>query len=383
MPPPETDLVVGISSNVLEAAGPLSRPDGIGVYTRELEAALVANGVCVRRIGSPVRVGYRFAWPQHGSTAFRLPLPWLAAASTLTRRPLPFAEAARGIDVYHATDRVVPRLERTPVVATMYDAIPMAHPEWANARLRHVKNWLLRDWARHADVIIAISEAAIPELVEHYGIAPDRIRVVPLGVNDRWFERPAESAIAPVLSKYDLYAGYFLHVGTLQPRKNLDALIDAYERLPADVRDERQLVLVGKYGWGAAALRARLEALRPARRIVWLDYVTPDELLALYAAAGVFVFPSLAEGFGLPLLEALAMGLPAIASDLPALTEVAGGHAIHVSPHDVDALGDAMAQAHVCSGDENARERRRSYARRFRWSTCARLTLDIYRSVRA
>src|SRR6185503_8175805 len=117
---------------------------------------------------------------------------------------------------------------------------------------------------------------------------PESIRVVPLGVSDRWFDRPGDDFIRNTLAHRGLRPGFILHVGTLQPRKNLDALISAYETLPLPLRSDHQLVLVGKYGWGADELRARLERLGSEARVVWLDYVERDELHALYCAAGLF-----------------------------------------------------------------------------------------------
>jgi len=368
---------------VLEARGSAAQPDGIGVYTRELERALRAQGIVVRRIGAPPRVGTRLVRSREASLSFPLPLTYLAAAASVLHAPMPLAGAVeREIDVYHATDHMVPRLARTPVVATMHDAIPLAHPEWANPRLRRLKNWMLRDWVQSADAVIAISHAAIPELIEHYRIPGSRIRVVPLGVSASWFERPDDAATARTLAKHALSRGYFLNVGTLQPRKNIGALIDAYERLPQSIRSHRQLVLVGKYGWGAEVLRTRLDSLRSGGRVVWLDYVTHDELLALYAGAGMFVFPSLAEGFGLPMLEAFAMGLRVIASDLPSLVEVGQQHAHFVSARDADAISDAMARLDCASDDENAVKQRRAHAMQFDWGTCAARTADVYRALR-
>ena len=254
-----------------------------------------------------------------------------------------------------------PALARTPVVATMHDAIPLAIPN-GPIPVAPPKNWMLRDCAQCADARIAISHAAIPELIEHYRIPGSRIRVVPLGVSASWFERPDDAATARTLAKHALSRGYFLNVGTLQPRKNIGALIDAYERLPQSIRSHRQLVLVGKYGWGVEVLRTRLDSLRSGGRVVWLDYVTHDELLALYAGAGIFVFPSLAEGFGLPMLEAFAMGLRVIASDLPSLVEVGQQHAHFVSARDADAISDAMARLDCASDDENAVKQRRAHA---------------------
>ncbi|HEX6005247.1 MAG TPA: glycosyltransferase family 1 protein [Burkholderiales bacterium] len=382
MLPGRSPLVVGLSSTVLERHGHGTQPDGIGTYTCELETALAAEGVVVRRVGTPQRIGARLVRPRSASLAFPLPLSYLAAAASVLRMPVPLAGAVeRGIDIYHATDYLVPRLSRTPVVATIYDAIPLAHPAWANPRLRLVKNWLLRRCAQSADLVIAISEAAVDELVQHYQISRDRIRVVPLGVHARWFEQPSEASILAALARHRLQRGYILHVGTLQPRKNLDALISAYESLPQSIRAARQLVLIGKYGWGAEGLRPRLARLRPQGRVVWLDYVERNELLALYRGAGLFAYPSLAEGFGMPVLEALACGLRVIASDLAALREVAAADTVFVSPRRTDAIADAILRVHESGDDAGGPTRRREHARRFTWSACAGGTLRVYREL--
>jgi len=375
-------LVVGLSSSVLEPQSGGGRLDGIGTYTLELERALVAHDVDVRRVGAPHRAGSRLVPPRHASLTFPLPLSYLTAAAASFGANVPFARRVeREIDVYHATDYLVPRLASTPVVATLYDAIPLAHPSWANPRLRTVKNWLLRRCAQAADLVIAISQAAVAELVEHYGVAPESIRVVPLGVSDRWFDRPGDDFIRNTLAHRGLRPGFILHVGTLQPRKNLDALISAYETLPLPLRSDHQLVLVGKYGWGADELRARLERLGSEARVVWLDYVERDELHALYCAAGLFAYPSLSEGFGLPVLEALACGLPIVASDLPVLHEVADATARLVDPLRIDAIADAIETALAAKADPAHAAARRAHARKFTWASCAARTVAVYREL--
>jgi glycosyltransferase involved in cell wall biosynthesis len=380
--------IVGLPWNILDAGG---QPDGIGIYTRELERALIGEGVSIRRVGAPREGPLRSrgaaaatAGAREHASAIRYPFSWrhsMAAACALHLR-LPFGRRIeRAIDIYHATDYLVPRLTRTPVVATLHDAIPLARPDWADPRLRKVKNHLLRTFAQSADLVIAISNAAIPELVDHYRIGRERIRVVPLGVDAAWFVDPGPERIARLLASLRVQPGYFLNVGTLQPRKNLDALIDAYERLPDAIRAERQLIVVGKYGWAAEGLRNRLLALRDGGRIVWLEYVDRETLQALYYGAHGFVFPSLAEGFGLPVIEALACGLPIVASDLPALREVAGTQVRFVPPDRIDDIGEALQALHRAQPDTTAIESRRRHARTFTWSECARRTLDVYREL--
>jgi glycosyltransferase involved in cell wall biosynthesis len=230
--------------------------------------------------------------------------------------------------------------------------------------------------------VIAISQAAAEEIELHYRVPRDRIRVVHLGVAEEWFqEAPAAAARAESALLPELQPGYFLFVGTLQPRKNVATLLQAYDRLDPRIRAERQLVIAGRYGWGAEPLRRELERRRADKRVLWLDYVDQDALRRLYREAAAFIFPSLAEGFGLPVLEALASGVPVVASDLPAVREAANDHAIFTSPHDPDALADAMRCALSVDRSAPADAGRRAWARRFDWRTCAQRTCAVYREV--
>jgi alpha-1,3-rhamnosyl/mannosyltransferase len=379
---PSAPLVVGVSTNVLEPRISDARIDGIGVYTLALLRGLDRLGVPTRRVGASILRGGRLLQPERADLAFAWPLDVGAGLAALSGARQPRAGSVeREIDVYHATDYLVPRLARTPVVATLYDAIPFARPDWANRRLRRVKNWVRRGGARHADRVIAISRAAVAELVEHYGIPEARIRVVPLGVDDDWFEPPPADLVQATLERFGLRSGYFLFVGSLQPRKNVGALLAAYDALPPGVREDRQLVIAGKYGWGVPDLATELRARRPRNECVWLDYVDRPSLRALYSAAGAFVFPSLSEGFGLPVLEAMAAGVPVIASDLPALREVAGDLATFVPTGDTGALAEAMRLVATAAVDPAAAAACRAHARRMDWATCASRTLAVYREL--
>jgi alpha-1,3-rhamnosyl/mannosyltransferase len=375
-------LVVGLSSNVLEPHIADKRIDGIGVYTLALERGLAQIGVATRRVGTSVRRGAHIVPPDRADLAFRFPLDIGITWTALSGRAMPFAgRVEQAVDVYHATDYLIPRLRGTPVVATLHDAIPLARPDWANQRLRRVKNWMLRRSAHSADLVIAISHAVIEELVEHYRLPKERIRVVPLGVEEYWFEAPPKELMDATMKRFSLRPGYFLFVGSLQPRKNIGGLLDAYDALPASIRADRQLVLAGKYGWSVRRLATELLARRPENQCVWVDYVDLQSLRALYAAAGAFVFPSLSEGFGLPILEAMAAGLPVIASDLPELREVASGNANLVAAGDSDALSHAMIVVATKSPDPDAIAAGRAYARSMDWATCARRTLAVYREL--
>ena len=373
--------VVGLSANVIDPSLTGGRVDGIGRYTLALEAELRALGVATSRVHAQTRTRWRAGRPPP-PPAFAVPLPVAIAAGALFRVAAPgTAIVESAIDVYHATDYLVPRLSRTPVVATLYDAIPLAHPEWANRKLRLLKNRILRWGARNADRVICTSRAAVPEIVEHYAVPEDRIRVIPLGVDPHWALEPPPGRAERSAAARSLRPGYLLFVGTLQPRKNVAMLLDAFDRLPDALRGGRQLVIVGRYGWGVESLRADLVRRRASGEVVWLDDVDDATLRDLYASAGCFVFPSLSEGFGLPLLEALAAGLPVIASDLPVLREVAASCAEYVPADDVDAWVDALSRAPGTLTTEAMRETHRAHALAFGWRSCSEQTLAVYREV--
>jgi len=194
--------------------------------------------------------------------------------------------------------------------------------------------------------------------------------------------REPDARVASLRKHYRLDRHYLLFVGTLQPRKNVATILAAFARLPPAFRSEVQLVIAGRAGWHTDGLVTALRAAENDGRVRWLDYVPAADMRALYQGASAFVFPSLYEGFGLPVLEAFAAGVPVVCSNVTSLPEVAGDAALQVDPTDVVGLASAMEA--LVSDDalaQRMRDRGRNRAREFTWDRCAEQTLAVLRSM--
>ena len=370
---------VGLGANMIEPGLTGGRLDGIGVYTDAMLRYLPGAGCDVTA----------YSWPRPrggapGDISVGQPMQQSFEAASLRDLLTPRAHRVHmPADIYHATDYRIVRMD-CPQVATLHDALPISHPEWCRPGMRGVKNWLQRKAAHKADHVIAMSHFAIDELVSCFGIDPDRISVVPNGVDDAWLQAPEPEAVAATLAANGLRAGYFLFVGTLQPRKNVERLLSAYLQLPSAVRAERQLVIVGAAGWRCEELVRRMAAAAEnGAQVVWLHALTSGAALRhVYAGAGVFAFPSLYEGFGIPVAEAFAAGVPVVASNTSSLPEVAQGAALEVDPLDVGAIGAAMLEM---VRDEALRARciaaGRVRASELTWRESARRTAAVYHSL--
>lgn len=283
--------------------------------------------------------------------------------------------------LFHAPNFILPPFAG-PSVATVHDLSTVLYPEFhPAARVALMQGALPQTMAR-ATRIITPSEAVRAELISHYSLAPERVQAIPMGV-DAAFAPRSPAALAPVLGRHGLNAdGYLLCVATLEPRKNIGRLLDAYLALPSALRARYPLVLAGAPGWHSEELTRRIAALASKGQVRRLGYVAEGELPALYAGARVFVFPALYEGFGLPVLEAMASGVPVVTSDCSSLPEVAGDAALLVAPQDTGGLRRALERA---LEDEpwraQARERGLARAAERSWAQCVQRTLALYRSL--
>jgi alpha-1,3-rhamnosyl/mannosyltransferase len=373
---------------VFGAASLLAPLTGIGQYAQQLAAGLEQHpGVdltCfygmhfsphVRRTAVPAAVG----------KARVLARTFIPSAYLLRRAVEQFRFRSglkqRQFDLYHEPNYLALPFDG-PTAITAHDLSWIRYPEThPRARVlameRHFEPTL-----RQAALVLTDSEFVKTEIVEHFGIAPERITAIPLGL-DPVFRPMRADETAPVLKALDLQHGqYFLSVGTLEPRKNVQATLAAYGRLPAALRERFPLVIAGMKGWHTSELDRVLGPLVRSGSVRVLGYLPRSELAAVTAGATTLVYPSLYEGFGLPPLEAMGAAVPPITSNVSSLPEVVGDAGLQVQPHDIDALSQAMQRLAL---DEGLRAtlalKSRARAGEYTWERCVARTIDAYRSV--
>ena len=286
----------------------------------------------------------------------------------------------KGADVFHASVLVRHPPSKPRLTATVHDLtgflMPGLHPHSNLAAERS-----FAQLARRADRLIAVSECTRQDAIRTLGIAPDKICTIHSGVADAFFDVPA-ALVNEVRLRYGLQRPFVLFVGTIEPRKNVDLLLDAFESLPLAVREHWDLVLAGPEGWAADNTMARLRHASCLGNVRYLGYIPERDLPALTAAADIFVYPSLYEGFGFPVAQAMAAGVAVITSNVSSLPEVAGNAALLVDPRSQIELRSALVRL---SGSPDLRKALglagRERAQGFRWEVCAAKSLEFFREV--
>jgi glycosyltransferase involved in cell wall biosynthesis len=299
------------------------------------------------------------------------------AASAL-RIPLgmPLAIRSARCDLLHVTYIAPPR-PGCPTVVAVHDLSYLAHPEWLSWRVRFTLNQLVPRSVRAAARVIAISDFTKQDLVERYGLPADKIVVVPLAAGTNFTPLP-DAAEQPLPA--GIREPFILAVGNLEPRKNLATLIEAFAEMVRQHAFAGQLVIAGKAKYRGEEAAGAVARLGLEGRVIFTGFIDDHTLRLLYNRARLFAYPSRYEGFGLPLLEAMACGCPVVASNATAIPQTAGDAAILVDPTSVAALTAAMAR--VVGDPELARRMSidgKAQAARFSWTRTAELTLDVYK----
>jgi glycosyltransferase involved in cell wall biosynthesis len=359
---------------------------GAGVYTRELSSWLVRLFPEEEFVflGYSLRAGkklWRFIdsldGERGGLTAEFYPFP-VSLMEVLWNRwhRLPVERLTGQIDLFHASDWIQPpALGR--VVTTVHDLAVWLWPQTFPPRIVENQKRRMEHVKKEARLVIADSQATKKDLIEILGFEESRIRVVYLGVDhQRFLATISPQEIERVQKKYQILKPYFLVLGTRNPRKNLDRVVKAFvlgrER---GKLEDFNLVVSGRFGWG--------EETKEEKGIQLTGFVDSADLPALYAGAKALVFPSLYEGFGLPVLEALACGTPVITSKAGSLAEVSGQAALYVDPESVEEITLAMEKV-AARGEKEKRalkEKAIAQAKRFSWAKCAQETFAVYQEV--
>jgi glycosyltransferase involved in cell wall biosynthesis len=349
-------------------------PTGIGVYTRSLLLALAARGGLrlvgmahqepngaeeLRAAGIEVEIqkaGWGVVWQQYH----------------LPRR------LARGdFDLLWSPLITIPLRGSTPAVATVHDLTTLLFPDYHTFKVRGSLLPILRPSFERARRLVTISDATARDLKGQFPQCADKVRMIYPGIDPEF--RPGDRAgIIATRNELGAPGGYILYVGTLEPRKNVGALVDAWVALKAENPDFPPLVLAGGYGWGSEKLAKRIKALR-SEGLIFTDRVEREQLVRIIQAATVFVYPSHYEGFGLPPAEAMACGVPVITSDTSSLPEVVGDAGLMVNPGDAGALAGKIKSL-LDHPERAARLAERGIARAawFRWDKAAAAMEEVF-----
>ena len=289
-----------------------------------------------------------------------------------------FNRLVPGAELFHATEHLLLPLRGVPTVLTVHDLIFRRYPAHHKRLNRWYLNATMPLFCRRAGHIIAVSEQSKRDVIAAYGIPADKITVI-YEAADRSFCPQPPAAVTAVRERFGLPQRYLLFVGTIEPRKNLGRLLAAFEQLHAEGLTDA-LVIVGKRGWLYDDFFARLGQSPAKTAIIFPGFVPDADLPAVYAGAQALAFPSEFEGFGLPVLEAMACGTPVVCANNSSLPEVAGDAALLIDPLDVAALTDGLARV---LQDKPLREQMRvvglAQAARFSWVRAADETLAVYR----
>ncbi len=367
----------------IDVSAAVHRRAGLGRYAQELIGALAAtqSGEC----------DYVAFYHQRGQAHLQPPLDRLPRITTpLSVKPwrlatmLAYLSGARmdgmfpRVDLFHAAEHLLPRFGHIPSVFTLHDLIFRFDPGSHKALNRIYLNAMAPRFLRAAHAIIAVSECTKRDAVRLYNISPEKIHVIYEGVDPRFKPITDAQVLTAARRRYNLPERFVLYVGTIEPRKNLPALFTAFSSLQ-DPTPNLKLVIAGKTGWLTEETFERAKALGDS--VIFTGYVADADLAALYTLAELLVLPSIYEGFGLPVLEAMACGTPVACSNVSSLPEIAGDAALLFDPRDARSMAEAITRA-LSDPPLRAEMRARGLARaaRFTWADAARQTYLVYQA---
>ena len=340
------------------------KPDRFALFYNRTRGSLPPEG-----LGSiparTVRAGYK---------------PWRMAVWMGQLAGIGFNRLVPDVELFHATEHLLPPLRGVPTVLTIHDMIFKMFPEHQKRLNYWYLNATMPLYCRKADAIVTVSESSKRDIVAHYGLDPARVNVIYEAAAPE-FVPAAPEALDEVRRRYSLPERFMIHVGTIEPRKNLTRLIAALERL-REAGLIIPLLVVGGKGWLYDEFFERLEQSNVRDDVHFPGFVPSADLPAIYSAASLAAVPSVYEGFGLPVLEAMACGTPVVSSGASSLPELGGEAARYFDPYDVEAMAEAIGEVW---GDEllqgEMREKGLRQAAKFSWKRAAEETWAVYKSI--
>lgn len=298
---------------------------------------------------------------------------------------VPWALRREGVTLFHAPHYVLPPLVGCRSVVTIHDVIHLMFPQYLpNRAALHYARWSITQAARRATRVMTVSESSKRDILRYVDTQPEKIDVIHNAYDERFAIEPAEEDVARVRERYQLHDQFVLYAGNVKPHKNLERLIDALHLVRKQGLDNLKLVLIGDEISKYTALRRAVHRHQLHKYVRFLGYLPEETLAVMYRLAGVFVFPSLYEGFGLPPLEAMASGTPVVTSNVSSLPEVAGDAAVLVDPYEPQAIADGIYR--VLTDEPLRRElilKGIARAGQFSWEQSVRRVRAIYGEVGA
>lgn len=366
---------------------------GIGRYTRELVRAFLCQQSDDQLVlffadrdlppdhrGRRDLLALQHEFPRVRAVPIPLTERWLTIMWQRARLPLPVERWTGPVDLVHAPDFVLPPVRSAPTLLTVHDLTFRVHPETAHANLRRYLDHAVPRSLARATHVLADSQSTKRDLQRLMGVDERNITVLYPGIGVQFRRVTDDARLAEVRSRFHLPSQFLIHVGTIEPRKNLDRLMAAFDRVRRD-HDGLELLLGGKPGWMSDPIVARARQTAGARL---LGPIADADLPALYTLATACVYPTLYEGFGFPPLEALACGTPALVANTSSLPEIVGDLGVLVDPLDSDNLAEGIAKV-IADREvrQAARERGPQQAARFTWERAGAELLGLYRRISA
>lgn len=353
----------------------LARPErtGVGIYASSLVDAIARidkeNGY---------HLCYRLSRLKNRKHFLRVAAPNFRVA--IIQEPFNFL-LQRRLHVFHGLDARLPSYRKVKKVVTIHDVFSLVSTEFSDEAFIRKKVRRYGDLAERADAIIAVSASTRSDIVERLHVPEERIHVIPEAADSRFAPVPEEEA-REAARRYGVDGPYLFFVGNIQARKNLVRMLEAFAGLPEPLRNDLSFLMAGNVTYGGQKVLEAVKRLGLQEKVRFPGFVAREDLPALHSGASVFMFPTLYEGFGIPILEAMACGTPVVASTVSAHPEVAGDAALLVDPSDTDAIADAVARI-LEDGLLSKEMIEKGFLRSagFSWEKTAQMTIDLYRDL--